>query len=194
MDSMAMGKRAIPAMDRLAERLPQLRCAVLCTADGFNVCSIGVTEQQLGKMAALTGSLFTMGAATLASLDEDSVAAARASGTSMAGTSTAGTEQPAGASISHIGAARQGAAPAARASPGELGVLTLEASGCIIVAVQVPHATQTLVLLIAAQHTPLGVLHLRARQSAEELAELFGARARPTAVDRPSHQPQEKTP
>jgi predicted regulator of Ras-like GTPase activity (Roadblock/LC7/MglB family) len=157
MDSMAMGKRAIPAMDRLAERLPQLRCAVLCTADGFNVCSIGVNEQQLGKMAALTGSLFTMGAATLASLDDDT---------------------------SNVTSIR-------RASPGELGVLTLEASGCIIVAVQVPHATQTLVLLIAAQHTALGVLHLRARQSAEELGELFGSRARPAAVDRHSHNPQE---
>jgi predicted regulator of Ras-like GTPase activity (Roadblock/LC7/MglB family) len=157
MDSMAMGKRAIPAMDRLAERLPQLRCAVLCTADGFNVCSIGVNEQQLGKMAALTGSLFTMGAATLASLDDDT---------------------------SNVTAIR-------RTSPGELGVLTLEASGCIIVAVQVPHATQTLVLLIAAQHTALGVLHLRARQSAEELGELFGSRARPAAVDRHPHHPQE---
>ena len=157
MDSMAMGKRAIPAMDRLAERLPQLRCAVLCTADGFNVCSIGVTEQQLGKMAALTGSLFTMGAATLASLDDDA---------------------------SNVTSIR-------RTSPGELGVLTLEASGCIIVAVQVPHATQTLVLLIAAQHTALGVLHLRARQSAEELGELFGSRARPAAVDRHPHHPQE---
>jgi predicted regulator of Ras-like GTPase activity (Roadblock/LC7/MglB family) len=157
MDSMAMGKRAIPAMDRLAERLPQLRCAVLCTADGFNVCSIGVNEQQLGKMAALTGSLFTMGAATLASLDDDT---------------------------SNVTAIR-------RTSPGELGVLTLEASGCIIVAVQVPHATQTLVLLIAAQHTALGVLHLRARQSAEELGELFGSRARPAAVDRHPQHPQE---
>jgi predicted regulator of Ras-like GTPase activity (Roadblock/LC7/MglB family) len=181
MDSMAMGKRAIPAMDRLAERLPQLRCAVLCTADGFNVCSIGVTEQQLGKMAALTGSLFTMGAATLASLDEDNLDAAPPA------------DAPAGASISHIGAARAGSARQ-RGKPGELGVLTLEASGCIIVAVQVPHATQTLVLLIAAQQTPLGVLHLRARQSAEELGELFGARAKAPPVDRQPHHPQEKTP
>jgi hypothetical protein len=39
----------------------------LCTADGFNVCSIGVNETQLGKLAALSGSLFTMGAATLGS-------------------------------------------------------------------------------------------------------------------------------
>jgi predicted regulator of Ras-like GTPase activity (Roadblock/LC7/MglB family) len=183
MDSMAMGKRAIPAMDRLAERLPQLRCAVLCTADGFNVCSIGVTEQQLGKMAALTGSLFTMGAATLASLDEEPVDTRSAAA------------PPAGATISHIGAARTGSSGntslARPASTSELGVLTLEASGCIIVAVQVPHATQTLVLLIAAPHTPLGVLHLRARQSAEELGELFGARARPTSVDRHPPNPQE---
>ncbi|MFM2067618.1 MAG: hypothetical protein RLZZ584_2527 [Pseudomonadota bacterium] len=167
MDSMAMGKRAVPAMERLAERLPQLRCAVLCTADGFNVCSIGVSEAQLGKLAALSGSLFTMGSATLASLDDDAPTAAPA--------------RP-GALDAPADLAEQRRRAATRRS--ELGVLTLEAAGSIIVAVQVPHATQTLVLLIAAHQTPLGVLHLRARQGAEELAELFGAAPpRPRGVD-----------
>lgn len=138
MDSMAMGKRAVPAMELLAARLPQLRSAVLCTGDGFNVCSIGVTESQLGKLAALASSLFTMGEATLSSLSDGD---------------TTG-------------------------SPPGLDVLTLEAAGSILVAVQVPHPTQPLVLMIGARSTPLGVLHLRARQSADELGRLFGAGAR----------------
>jgi predicted regulator of Ras-like GTPase activity (Roadblock/LC7/MglB family) len=177
MDSMAMGKRAIPAMEKLAERLPQLHCAVLCTADGFNVCSIGVSETQLGKLAALSGSLFTMGAATLASLGDEGQAPAP----------PAAAVAPGPAAPTPIMPLPGSAARAPQASElGELGVLTLEASGSIIVAVQVPHASQTLVLLIAAHQTPLGVLHLRARQSAGELAELFGARpggSRPRGVD-----------
>jgi predicted regulator of Ras-like GTPase activity (Roadblock/LC7/MglB family) len=140
MDSMAMGKRAVPTMELLAARLPQLRSAVLCTGDGFNVCSIGVTESQLGKLAALASSLFTMGEATLSSLSDDT-----------------------------------------DGGPSGLDVLTLEAGGSILVAVQVPHPTQPLVLMIGARSTPLGVLHLRARQSADELGRLFGAGPRAPA-------------
>jgi predicted regulator of Ras-like GTPase activity (Roadblock/LC7/MglB family) len=149
MDSMAMGKRAVPAMELLAARLPQLRSAVLCTGDGFNVCSIGVTESQLGKLAALASSLFTMGEATLSSLSDD-------------------TTPPSG-----------------------LDILTLEAAGSILVAVQVPHPNQPLVLMIGARSTPLGVLHLRARQSADELGRLFGAAPR-TQASR-THQPPHAT-
>ena len=145
MDSMAMGKRAVPAMELLAARLPQLRSAVLCTGDGFNVCSIGVTESQLGKLAALASSLFTMGEALSSLSDDDSAG-----------------------------------------GPSGLDVLTLEAGGSILVAVQVPHPTQPLVLMIGARSTPLGVLHLRARQSADELGRLFGAGPRLQA-GRPNH-------
>ncbi|MEY4754554.1 MAG: hypothetical protein RJA44_2229 [Pseudomonadota bacterium] len=139
MDSVALGRFVLPAMERLAACLPQLRCAALCTGDGFNVCSIGVTEAQLGKMAALAGSLLTLGDAMLASL-----------------------------------------APADAATL-PLEVLTLQTGSWITVAVRVAAPGRPLVLMISATQAPLGVLHLRARQSAQEISELLGCSSPPTA-------------
>src|SRR5699024_8093868 len=39
-------------------------------ADGFNVCSIGVDEEQVGKLAAMSGSLLTMGGSIVSELRE----------------------------------------------------------------------------------------------------------------------------
>ena len=68
MDSLALGKLFLPAFEKMATRIPQLRCAVLCTPDGFNLCSLGLTEEQVGKMAALSSSLISVGDATVNSL------------------------------------------------------------------------------------------------------------------------------
>lgn len=68
MDSLALGKLFLPAVEKMATRIPQLRCAVLCTPDGFNLCSLGLTEDQVGKMAALSSSLISVGDATVNSL------------------------------------------------------------------------------------------------------------------------------
>jgi predicted regulator of Ras-like GTPase activity (Roadblock/LC7/MglB family) len=69
MDSIAMGRHFLPIMEKLTTKLPQLKCAVLCSADGFNICSIGLDEIQVGKMAALVSSLFSLGGATLRAVD-----------------------------------------------------------------------------------------------------------------------------
>lgn len=68
MDSLALGQLFLPAMQKLSARIPQLQCAVLCTPDGFNICSLGLNEQQVGKMAALSSSLFSVGDATVSSV------------------------------------------------------------------------------------------------------------------------------
>lgn len=68
MDSIALGQIFLPALQKMATRIPHLRCAVLCTPDGFNLCSLGLTESQVGKMAALSSSLLSVGDATVASL------------------------------------------------------------------------------------------------------------------------------
>ncbi|OGB41511.1 MAG: hypothetical protein A2W72_01075 [Burkholderiales bacterium RIFCSPLOWO2_12_67_14] len=52
----------------MVARIPRLRCAVLCTSDGFNLCSIGLTEDQVGKMAALSSSLLSVGEAVVSTL------------------------------------------------------------------------------------------------------------------------------
>jgi len=68
MDSLALGQLFLPALEKMAGRINNLRCAVLCTPDGFNLCSLGLTEDQVGKMAALSSSLLSVGDATVASL------------------------------------------------------------------------------------------------------------------------------
>lgn len=65
MESRAMGEAVLPTMELLPRRIPKLSAAVLCTPDGFNICSLGVDEQQVGKLAALSGSLLSIGNATM---------------------------------------------------------------------------------------------------------------------------------
>ena len=76
MDSLALGQIFLPALEKMATRIPHLRCAVLCTPDGFNLCSLGLTEDQVGKMAALSSSLLSVGDATIASLSPEGTPAA----------------------------------------------------------------------------------------------------------------------
>lgn len=68
MDSLAMGQLVLPTLEKLSTRIPHVRCIVLCTPDGFNLCSIGLQEAQVGKMAALSSSLLSIGDATMGSL------------------------------------------------------------------------------------------------------------------------------
>ncbi|MDR2837743.1 MAG: roadblock/LC7 domain-containing protein [Azonexus sp.] len=68
MSSEALGHFVLPAMKQLYQRIPQLTAAVLCTPDGFNICSFGLDEKQVGKLAALSGSLLSVGNATMAEL------------------------------------------------------------------------------------------------------------------------------
>jgi predicted regulator of Ras-like GTPase activity (Roadblock/LC7/MglB family) len=52
-----------PAFSAMIDRIPKIRYAVLCTPDGFNVCSTGVGNEQIGKMAAISSSLLVVGEA-----------------------------------------------------------------------------------------------------------------------------------
>ena len=68
MDSLAMGHYFLPVLQDMVASLPKVRCAVLCTPDGFNIASIGLDEQQVGKMAALSSSLMAVGESAIDSL------------------------------------------------------------------------------------------------------------------------------
>lgn len=63
MDSLSLGKNLHPQLEKMAKRIPNLRYAVLATLDGFNICSLGLSESQVGKMASLSSSLFSIGEA-----------------------------------------------------------------------------------------------------------------------------------
>lgn len=64
-----LGERVLPKMQDLHKRIPRLTAAVLSTTDGFNVCAIGLAEEQVGKLAAMSGSLLSMGASMVAELN-----------------------------------------------------------------------------------------------------------------------------
>jgi predicted regulator of Ras-like GTPase activity (Roadblock/LC7/MglB family) len=99
MDSLAFGHRVLPIMQELPTRLSKLDCAVLCTADGFNVCSLGVSEDQLGRMAALTSSLLSVAEATLDCISGSTQASApvvtmERGNTTLVGIQVGGTRLP----------------------------------------------------------------------------------------------------
>jgi predicted regulator of Ras-like GTPase activity (Roadblock/LC7/MglB family) len=68
MDYQSLGRAVQPAMEQLRERIPHLTAAILCTPDGLNICSLGVDQKQVDKMAALSGSLLSVGNATMKEL------------------------------------------------------------------------------------------------------------------------------
>lgn len=57
----AVGKVALPVMEELIERLPNISSAVLCTADGLNLCALEVDEMVVGKLSSLGSTLFSIG-------------------------------------------------------------------------------------------------------------------------------------
>lgn len=68
MDSLALGQHFSPCLEKMAGRIAHLQFAMLCTPDGFNLCSLGLNEDQVGKMAALSSSLFSVGEAAVDSI------------------------------------------------------------------------------------------------------------------------------
>ena len=55
-----VGELVLPIMLDLHRRIPQTSAAMLCTADGFNLCALGLDESAVGRMAALTSSLYAV--------------------------------------------------------------------------------------------------------------------------------------
>lgn len=63
-----IGEAILPIVSSLKDKLPNLIGTVLSTADGFNICSLGLEDMDVGKMASLTSSLFSMGSSVLSTI------------------------------------------------------------------------------------------------------------------------------
>lgn len=61
----AVGKVALPVMEELIEKLPKISSAVLCTADGLNLCALEVDEMTVGKLSSLGSTLFSIGSSVI---------------------------------------------------------------------------------------------------------------------------------
>lgn len=61
--SVVLGRTLLPVLEPIRGRLPRLVSAMVCTADGFNLCALNTDEHQVTRMAALTSSLFGLASA-----------------------------------------------------------------------------------------------------------------------------------
>lgn len=55
-----IGRMLLPEMQNLAQKLNSIEFAMLCTADGFNLCSLEIDDEDVGKTSTLTSSLFSI--------------------------------------------------------------------------------------------------------------------------------------
>jgi predicted regulator of Ras-like GTPase activity (Roadblock/LC7/MglB family) len=63
------GTRLVPVLERLARALPSVTGVMVATADGFNLCALGLAADRVERVCAMTSALFSM--ATTALPDDD---------------------------------------------------------------------------------------------------------------------------
>jgi predicted regulator of Ras-like GTPase activity (Roadblock/LC7/MglB family) len=61
--SHSLGSVARPSLEDLVEDVPTMTSVLFCTADGLNLCALGVSERDVGRLAALTSSIFSVATA-----------------------------------------------------------------------------------------------------------------------------------
>ena len=61
--STQIGQATVPLLRDIQDRLPGLTSAMLCTADGFNLCSIGLDDAQVARLSARASSLYSVSGA-----------------------------------------------------------------------------------------------------------------------------------
>ncbi len=65
-----IGRALLPVLQRLQKAMPTLTSAMICTADGFNLCTLGVDESEVGKLSAMTSSLHSIADAVSSTVHE----------------------------------------------------------------------------------------------------------------------------
>ncbi len=58
--SAQIGHALVPVLEKLEKSLPGFTSAMICTADGFNLCTLGVEEEQVTRLSAMTSSLHSI--------------------------------------------------------------------------------------------------------------------------------------
>lgn len=73
LETTAIGRRVLPALEKLSQKTPGLVVSSLCSADGFNLCSIGLDPTQVYKMAAVSSTLFAVSVSVLTEVRKEAV-------------------------------------------------------------------------------------------------------------------------
>lgn len=55
-----IGRALVPVLGRLSTSLPTFSSAMICTGDGFNLCSLGIDEDAVSRLSAMTSSLHSL--------------------------------------------------------------------------------------------------------------------------------------
>lgn len=58
--SRLLGSAAQPELVALGEAVEGIEAVLFCTADGLNLCTLGVFERDVGRLSALTSSIFSV--------------------------------------------------------------------------------------------------------------------------------------
>lgn len=75
--SVVIGQTALHRLEQVQEEFPQMSAAVLSSADGMHVCSIGMDEDDAGRLSALNSSLFGVARAEAQVMEDSSDPALR---------------------------------------------------------------------------------------------------------------------
>lgn len=63
-----IGVAATPLLEDLLDEFPESIVAMVCTGAGFNLCAVGLTEEAVGRFAALSSSLHAVSSASVGAL------------------------------------------------------------------------------------------------------------------------------
>lgn len=70
--SAQIGHALLPVLQTLSASLPSFSSAMICTADGFNLCTIGIDEAEVSRLSAMTSSLHSIADAVSSSVHDES--------------------------------------------------------------------------------------------------------------------------
>jgi predicted regulator of Ras-like GTPase activity (Roadblock/LC7/MglB family) len=65
-----IGRALSPVLKKLADSLPTFSSAMICTADGFNLCTLGVDESHVSRLSAMTSSMHSIAEAVSSSVHD----------------------------------------------------------------------------------------------------------------------------
>lgn len=146
-----VGRTATTRLEALWKEFPEMTSAIVATSDGLHICSLGLSMDDAGRLAALNSSMFSVAAA------ETRI---------MAGAVPASRERPREQSETE----KQGAV--ARTS-----VAISSGSTRTAVFGFVVEPFGQLLLGMSAQDIPLGTLMVRTRSAAQQISDALGSRA-----------------
>lgn len=65
-----IGRALLPILHQIIETTPTVSSAMICTADGFNLCSVGLDETDVSRVSAMTSSLHSIADAVTDAVDK----------------------------------------------------------------------------------------------------------------------------